>query len=260
MQQPSQAQFFAEISASAAKLAEIAGGSDNELPVPSCPDWTLRQLATHIGRVHRWAAQIVRTRSPEYIPFSAVPDGAYPAAAAARAAWLTAGASSVIEAVAAAGEEPVWTFGDLGPASFWARRQAHETMVHRADAELTAGRDVVLDRHLAADGIDEWLSMVARRRAAEAQTLPAGKRLALTAEISGPGTGSDPDGSAAWLATGTADGLTVVRQAGDADVRVTGPADQLLLVLVRRIGPAGAPIEVSGEHSLFTGWLESTPF
>jgi uncharacterized protein (TIGR03083 family) len=253
MQQPSSDLFFAGISASAAKLAEIAGSCDNGLPVPSCPDWTLRQLATHVGRVHRWVAEIVSTRSQAYIPFSEVPDGAYPAQPAARAEWLTAGARRVVEAVRAAGDEPVWVAGPTGPAGFWARRQAHETMVHRADAELTIGREPVLDQQLAADGIDEWLSMAARGRGdAGTRALPPGARLQLAVTGAGP--------AACWLVSGTGEGLSVAGGAGDADVTVSGPADRLLLVLLRRFPPGDPAVSVSGDAGLFAGWLAGTPF
>jgi uncharacterized protein (TIGR03083 family) len=253
MQEPSQDQFFAEIRASAGKLAEIAGSCDNDLPVPSCPDWTLRQLVTHVGRVHRWAGEIVGTRSQVYIPFSAVPDGAYPAEPAARADWLTAGAGRVVEAISAAGDERVWAFGSTAPAGFWARRQAHETMVHRADAELAIGREPVLDQQLAADGIDEWLSMAARGRGdSGTPALPPGRRLQIAVDGGGPAAG--------WLVGGTEEGLSLASQTGDADVTVRGPADRLLLVLLRRY-PAGDPaISVSGDAGLLAGWLAGTPF
>jgi len=70
--------FYAEIAASTATLASIVDGADLTRPVPTCPDWTLRQLATHVGRAHRWAGEIVATRSAESIPFRAVPDGRLP--------------------------------------------------------------------------------------------------------------------------------------------------------------------------------------
>jgi uncharacterized protein (TIGR03083 family) len=261
MQPPSQAQYFGEIRTSAATMAQIAGSCDNELPVPSCPDWTLRQLATHLGRVHRWVGEIVRTRSQEAIPMRAAPDGIYPGDPAGRAAWLIAGAGRLIDALADAGEEPLWAFGAGVPASFWARRQAQETMMHRADAELAAGRPVLLDQQLAADGIDEWLSMLARGAGGNGSgPLPAGQRLRLTAAVAG-----DPD-AASWLVTGTADGVivdrgdTLDRAAGQADVAVSGPADRLLLVLVRRVSAADPAVSVAGAGALFGGWLAGTPF
>jgi len=266
MPQPSTDRYFGEIRASAATLAEIARTHDADLPVPTCPDWTLRQLDTHVGRVHRWAAEIVRTRSRERIPFNSAPDGRYPAEPSERAAWLVAGADRLIAAVDAAGSEPVWAFSQLAPASFWARRQAQETMMHRVDAELAVGRDVVLDAGLAADGIDEWLTSVTdpryRQRGDGTQALPAGAALHLRATA----TGQAGDVAAAeWLIRSTDGALTLHRGPGDAgtsdaEVSVCGPADRLLLVLVRRLPPDDPAIAVSGDGALLTGWLAGTPF
>ena len=58
MQVPSDDRFYTLLRACTAELALIING-DLERPVPTCPGWTLRQLATHLGRGHRWAAQIV---------------------------------------------------------------------------------------------------------------------------------------------------------------------------------------------------------
>src|SRR5438034_376688 len=77
MHQVSDDRFYGELRARTAKLAEIVG-SDLAHPVPTCPDWTFRQLATHVGRGHRWAAEIVATRAAEAIPFHHVPDGKLP--------------------------------------------------------------------------------------------------------------------------------------------------------------------------------------
>jgi uncharacterized protein (TIGR03083 family) len=153
--------WCAEIDASTETLAGIVHGADLTKRVPTCPDWTLRQLATHVGRAHRWAAQIASTRSAEFIPFRQVPDGRFPDDPGKHAPWLRAGAARLIDAVQEAGSDPVWAFGtQRRPARFWARRMAHETAVHRADAELAAGREPVIAADLAADGIDEWLSFM----------------------------------------------------------------------------------------------------
>lgn len=267
MTEPRPAQYFAEIKASAAMLAGIVAEQDPGLPIPSCPEWTLRQLAAHVGRVHRWAAEIVRTRSAAGIPFNQAPDGTFPDSAAERAAWLTAGADRVVAAIADAGSAHVWAFGSPAPASFWARRQAHETMMHRADAELAVGREVALDPVLAVDGIDEWLTLMAGPRYgrpdARAAALPIGASLRIRSAPSGR---EDVDGAGDWLVRNTPDGVTVISLTdvpsadGDADATVTGPADRLLLVLVRRLPPGSQAITVSGDAGLLTGWLAGTPF
>ena len=141
MHAPGGDRFFTEVRGCTAELARIIDG-DRERPVPACPGWTFRQLATHVGRGHRRAAQIVATRATMPIAVREVADGKLPRDPAQHALWLTAGAGRVIEAVTAAGSDLVWTLSGIGPASFWARRRAHEAAVHLADAQLAAGRHV----------------------------------------------------------------------------------------------------------------------
>jgi len=44
---------------------------------------------------------------------------------------------------------------------FVRRRQAHEVLIHRLDAELTAGVDAsAMDPRLSADGVDELLRVM----------------------------------------------------------------------------------------------------
>ena len=84
--------YHAEISAATLALAGLVDGADLTVRVPTCPDWTLRQLATHVGRAQRWAAEIVGTRSERPIAFRDVPGGRIPDDPAEHAGWLRAGA------------------------------------------------------------------------------------------------------------------------------------------------------------------------
>src|SRR5207248_6054512 len=181
-----------------------------------------------------------------------------PADAARHAPWLTAGAGRVGEAVAAAGSDLVWTLAGIGPASFWTRRRAHEAAVHLADAQLAAGRDVDLAPEAAADGVDEWLAIIA---ASPGDTADPAR--ALAQDLRGDGQSlhfhaTDPglSGAGEWLVTRTPSGVTVARGHGKADVAVRGPAAGLLLVLTRRRPPSDPGIEVLGEQALLTHWLE----
>jgi uncharacterized protein (TIGR03083 family) len=250
--------FYAEIAASTATLAALVQGADLTAQIPTCPDWTLRQLATHVGRAHRWAAQITATRSPEFIPFRSVPDGKFPGDPAQQAGWLNAGAHRVIDAVQAAGTDRVWAFGDLAPASFWARRMTHETLVHRADAELAAGREVDIAADLAADAIDEWLGFLSGpvygRPDPRAQALPEGQVLHIHASDRGL------DGSGEWLVRHAPAGVTVEAGHGRGDAALSGPAARLLLVLLRRLPPSDPALELFGDPALIARWLAETPF
>jgi uncharacterized protein (TIGR03083 family) len=256
MHAPGDDRFFAELSACTAELARIIDG-DLERPVPTCPGWTFRQLATHLGRGHRWAAQIVATRAVTPIPMRDVADGKLPQDPAQHAPWLNAGADRVIEAVTAAGSDLVWTLAGIGPASFWARR-AHEAAVHLADAQLAAGRDVDLDPEVAADGVDEWLDLTGDTTdpaRAQAQDL-RGDGQSLHFHATDPGL----SGTGEWLVTRTPSGVTIARGHGKADVAVRGPAASLLLVLTRRLPPSDPGIEILGEQALLIHWLQHTPF
>ena len=249
MPAPGYDRFFAELRGCTAELARVIDG-DLERPVPTCPGWTFRQLATHLGRGHRWAAQIVATRAAAPIPMREVADGKLPQDPAQHASWLNAGADQVIEAVTAAGSDLVWTLAGIGPASFWARRRAHEAAVHLADAQLAAGLDLDLAPESAADGVDEWLALLAGR------TELRGDGQSLHFHATDPGL----SGTGEWLVTRTPSGVTVARGHGKADVAVRGPAASLLLILTRRLPPADSGIEIFGEQALLTHWLQHTSY
>ena len=108
--------YYAEITASTRSLGALVDGADLTLQVPTCPDWTLRQLATHVGRAQRWAAQIVSLRSAQPIAFREVPDGRIPDDPARHAGWLRAGADRLTAVLGEAGDAPVWAFGRQQPA------------------------------------------------------------------------------------------------------------------------------------------------
>jgi uncharacterized protein (TIGR03083 family) len=243
--------FSAWLRACTAELAQIIDG-DLDRAVPTCPGWTFRQLATHLGRGHRWAAQIVATRATAPVPMREVADGKLPEDPARQVPWLNAGADQVIEAVAAADGDLVWTMTGMRPAGFWLRRRAHEAAVHLADAQLAAGREADLPAGLAADGVDEWLGLIA---VGPAQDL-RGDGQSLHFHATDPGL----SGTGEWLITRTPTGVTVQHGHGKADVAVRGPAADLLLVLTRRLPPSAPGVDIFGEQPLLTDWLNHTPF
>jgi len=260
MPQLSADRYVAEIEASTAGLAEILGEYDLSLPIPTCPEWTLRQLVTHVGRAHRWAAEITRTRSDAFIPFREVPDGRLPDGRAEQCAWLRAGAARIVDAVGEAGSDHVWSFTGLVPAGFWLRRMAHETLVHRADAQLAAGAEPepVMEAEVAADAIDEWLMLLTGGFAGNAdertKALPAGASLHIHATDDGLA------GRGEWMIRHDTGGLTVEPDHGEGDAALTGPAASVLLVLMRRRPVSDPAVTVYGDGAVVDGWLASTAF
>ncbi len=150
-----------------ALLADAAGRAGLDAAVPPCPPWLVKDLLRHTGYIHRWAARHV-TECP-----GQVLDGP-PEAEILRAAapdpelldWFRAGHAALVAALTTADPDlECATFMPApSPLAFWARRQAHETAIHRADAESAAGVMPEYAPDFAADGIDELITGFGRRR------------------------------------------------------------------------------------------------
>ena len=159
---------LAAIRAQAVALATEAKAAGPVAMVPTCPRWTHRRSRAAPGHGaslgHRARAGAKGNR-PELAAREAGLDA--PARFGDRLRWLVDGADTLIGALAAApGDLRALRFlSDAPPArAFWARRQAHETTIHRVDAAAARqGRppkpdEVELDPALAADGLDELLT------------------------------------------------------------------------------------------------------
>lgn len=238
-------------------LGELVGGAGTTTPVPACPGWNLSQLVRHVGRGDRWAAQIVSDRVDHYLDPRTVRDGKPPADPAALVPWLAESARTIIDAVTEAGEQtPVWTFLGPRPAAWWVRRRLHESTVHRADAALALGLGYELEAPLAADGISEWLDLVAARPGGEGSSpLEDGATLHLHATDDGLGSAGE------WLLHGGPDGVRWEPGHAKGDCAVRAPAVDLLLVVLRRRSLEECEsAQLFGDHEVLETWLGRTGF
>lgn len=232
------------------RLAELAAKADLEAPVPTCPGWSLTQLFRHVGRGDRWAATIARTGLPA--DPREVADGRPPEGALVE--WLHGGPTAVLEAVREVGPEtPVWTFTGPKPASWWIRRRLHEAQVHRADAALAMGLEYAVDPERAADGVTEWLGLLAARKA-EAAAAPLAEGVTLHLHATDDGLGEAGE----WIAWGTGGGVAWEHDHRKGDVAVRGTAGGLLLALSRRL-PSDS-VETIGDGTVWERWLANTGF
>lgn len=228
-----------------------------DTPVQTCPGWTFKHLLRHVGRGDRWAAQIVRDRLDHYLEPLSVEGGKPPSDAAGAIDWLRAGPELLVSAVQKTGAEtPVWTLLGTRPAGWWVRRRLHEVAVHRADAAFAVGREFTLDADVAADGITEWIELVASRAGLDgaASPLDAGTTIHLHATDTGL---SEPG---EWSVSVDGEGVTWSHEHGKGTVAVRGSAAQLLLALTRRAPAGDTGVEVFGEDSVWQQWLDRTPF
>ncbi|MGW0733478.1 maleylpyruvate isomerase family mycothiol-dependent enzyme [Streptomyces sp. NPDC002851] len=254
-------------------LRQHLAGADLTATVPTCPDWTLRELAVHVGGAHRWADTIVRTKATEYVPADQVPGSGGPDRddPAALDTWLAEGAEQVAATLRETGPDlEIWTWGWDRSTGFWSRRMTHETLIHRADAALTTdGGDFTAEPHVAADSLDEWLQIVQhvqRMRATKGGEFGKGTD-ALRADgkslhLHATDTDAVPGLDAEWTVVLSNDGVTWRRghekeYAGDAVLR--GPLTDVLLTFYRR-RPVDERVEVLGDRQLLDFWLENASF
>ncbi len=136
-----------------ALLADAAEAAGLQAAVPGCPGWQVRDLVRHQAYVHDWAARHVRDRSPELIDDGITESDILargPADADLVAAYRDGHAALVAALRDADPDLECATFMPApSPLAFWARRQAHETAIHRYDAQsAAAGRPAAPGRRV----------------------------------------------------------------------------------------------------------------
>jgi uncharacterized protein (TIGR03083 family) len=242
------AQAEKEISTLATVVAEAP---DVARDVPSCPGWSLTDLARHTGTQHRWATTIVATEAAARVPYAEVELPWHSADGLAE--WLTSGGTPMLDVLRSAGPlTEVWSWGPGRTSGWWARRMLHETTVHRADAELALGvGEPVIDPLLAADGIDEFLFNLpsARRPYQHLAELPTGASLHLHA--------TDFD-SGEWVIRFTDSGIDWQRGHEKATAAVRGPLTSLLLFTYGRRPAADPRLACFGDEAIPALWQEKT--
>lgn len=229
------------------RMSSVLVEADLEAPVPTCPDWTVRDLVRHLGGVHRWATGFVRGdgRQPKDGDLEGFVGG-WPADDELRA-WFVRGHEELVRALAGAPPDlETWTFLDApSPLAFWARRQAHETAIHRVDLESALDRITGFPELFAADGIDELLLRFVARGGPE---LPVDGDRALLVEAT--------DIDRRWRVIFTPIGFRTAGDGGtrEADAGIRGPASDLYVGLWNR--RAFEPSTVVGDERLVELWRE----
>ncbi|MEU6139436.1 maleylpyruvate isomerase family mycothiol-dependent enzyme [Streptomyces sp. NPDC047081] len=226
-------------------LAAAAEEAGTEAKVPPCPEWQVRDLLRHTGMVHRWATAYVAEGHTSYHPDGGLPelDGAQ------LLTWFREGHRRLVDTLASAPPDvQCWHFLPApSPLAFWARRQAHETTVHRVDAESArGGTPTAIGPAFAADGIDELLrGFHARSRSRVRSDGPRVLRVRAT-----------DTNDAVWTVRLSQEPPTTERggTGEEADCEVAGPAAQLYLALWNRV-----PFpQVTGDAAVATLWREKS--
>jgi uncharacterized protein (TIGR03083 family) len=149
--------YLEHVRSESARFREVLAGCDPEARVPSCPDWSAADLLWHLATVQRWWADVLAARpvKPEEV------DHPRPEAYDDLLATYDRWSADLVEALAGADPaEEAYTWSDDQTVGFILRRQAHEALIHRVDAELAAGLPSELDPVLASDGVHEVLDVM----------------------------------------------------------------------------------------------------
>ncbi|MFE2529158.1 maleylpyruvate isomerase family mycothiol-dependent enzyme [Streptomyces sp. NPDC059382] len=238
---------------STAFRAAIASAPSLDVQVPTCPEWTLFDLAQHIGEGRRdWAVTVAAGPAPA----KSAAEGATsaPREREALLAWLAESTEQLVDALRKAGpDRGCWAWWETlqspHTSGAVARHQLQQMAVHTYDAQITVGAPQPLPTEVALDGVDEFLSTCVATASAWPHKPAAidfhaseGRSWRLSLSADGARTARLPEpGTMAAAAAGQ-----------DPDVvtaSARGTAHELVLILHGRI-PFDS-LELDGDRGLF---------
>jgi uncharacterized protein (TIGR03083 family) len=222
-----------------AEVPVLLGEVKLETAVPSCPDWTVASLVAHLGETHLWAERCIRLGDPQ------LPEVDPPVKdRTALAGWYRDCADTLVQTLRTTSPDaPCWTFGPRPrEAMFWFRRQPHEVAVHRWDLGAALGRDLGYPAELAADGVDEVVTMFFPRQVRLQRSPPLTRSLAVSV-----------DGGPTWVLHGDGAG----EPPDSPDATVSGPADALVLLLWGRVALDDPRLTVTGDQAVAESVLKA---
>jgi uncharacterized protein (TIGR03083 family) len=238
-------------------LADAAERAGLDAPVPPCAPWLVKDLLRHTGYIHRWAARHI-TECPDRVldgpPETEILRGG--AADPELLAWFGAGHAALVDTLAAADPalECAMFMDAPSPLAFWARRQAHETAIHRADAESASGIRPEYAPDFAADGIDELIMGFGQRR----KYRPSGEHEGeLQVRTTDTGNAWHIGAEAGRIRARRGSAASAADSPGPEECTVSGPASGVYLFLWNRCDAAQAAVTIAGDTGLLAAWQSS---
>lgn len=151
--------YVAHLATESARFGDAIASAPSEAPVPTCPDWTADDLLWHLGWVQSWWAMIVRQNLTGPEARELIPDR--PIDRPGLLEFYRQAGRDLAEGLRKVpADTQAWTWSDDHTVRFIRRKQAHEALIHRVDAEVVAGDRTPMDPTLSADGVDEALRVM----------------------------------------------------------------------------------------------------
>lgn len=247
------ASYLDHLRSDSRRFRDVLADCDPDAAVPACPEWTASDLLWHLGEVQSFWGRVIRDRPLG--PDDTWQSPARPEDVPGLLAFFDESSTALVTALEQADPaESAWSWAPEQTVGFTFRRQAHEALIHRLDAEQTAGEVTALDAGLAADGVSELVEVMYGGAPPEwAEFTPAGGTVELHLTDVGerlqvqPGDLAGVDPSDGEDVTGPH--LVLIEADGDPAATVSGAAADLDAWLWRRRGDAG--ITVSGDRDSY---------
>ena len=210
---------------------DAAAKADPDARVPSCPEWSIRELVVHLAEVHAFWGALVEHGMTDLanvgeLERPTLPDDydelvAHGREMAERMASIFASADQSAE---------VWSWSSQHDVAFVTRHQVQEAAIHRWDLENAIGSPNAIAPDIADDSIDEFLRISLPSRDGWNPGMDI-------VHLHTTDTGRD------WLIEPSGN---VEDRGGSADVTLSATASDLLLAPYRRIPMDGIDAVLGG--------------
>ena len=215
--------------------------------VAHCGDWSVHDLGVHLGTM--WQIATANVLAASHAPSKPSHPFHKNADEVDLSEFLLGSQERMLDALRAADPEaPAWSFAPNNhTAGFWQRCMAHETAMHRWDAEKATGTPKAITTELASDGIDEFTVVGLRHSSSKPNRNYPAQSLHLHC--------TDVDGE--WTLVGSGGpSVSVTREHAKGDAAVRGPASDLLLWIW---GRPGGDVDIFGDAEVATIWRSLAP-
>lgn len=229
------------------RLAVVLAAAEPEAPCPTCPDWNALDLLWHLTEVHWFWSQVLARDARTGADIGAIEEAKppRPTAVAELSALREDSTGALLSQLARLDDaDPRWSWWEPDQTvGFTRRMQTYEATMHRVDAELTAGLAVSpIAPEVAAGAVDHAVDVMWGWPPDAARYRPSAVVDFVAADL-----------DRRWLvevgswtaATGTDQPRAVRASAGQPEVTVTAPAQDLALWAWTR----GGSVSVTGESS-----------
>lgn len=224
-------------------FVDIVRSTDHADAIPSCPGWTVGDLADHMADCWNFWSQVVAQGITDRGRLQTI-ETRSGLSGTALVDWLASTHDALCSAIASASpDQAAWSWAGSKLDVAWVqRRMVHESAVHLWDLANSAGDAGDIPTAIAADGVDEFLMYFMGHRRGEGE-MKVGGTVHLHCTDTTP---ADTAGGEWFIASVKEPNCSFTREHRKGDAAVRGRAHDLQMWLWRRNGERPDGIEIIG--------------